>query len=391
MIAGGLPPFPSGETPPGSSPQAFVFRLGPCPDDGTAPAAPARGGGEHGPDEEDRRSLPIALVCTPYPDPPPGLPCGLKSPPCPAPKTGAGTSSAHVAGGSDSTAAVPVFSPAGEVGGGVSAPAAPPVGASRFGTFELESVESLVGFSAPVPPRQAGFPPGGGTAWAKPPDISGANDRTTNLEDRLRHLLQSRGGHKRAAMESAGTEPGAERSTRRHSPGSGELPGTAVGFPGLESGRLSGAPPTPLDPSSSLAAGLARELLPALPPRFMAGGATDTPAGIRLSFASSSHGTVGLELHGDGGSLAVTVQLQHGMNPADAEACRRSLVEVCHLRGYAEVHVELQYGGGGERGHGRRESRRGHADGDNVRLAGNEFPGQEISASPLAMARPAGV
>ena len=103
-----------------------------------------------------------------------------------------------------------------------------------------------------------------------------------------------------------------------------------------------------------------------------------------LTFDSPVHGSVGIEVRGSGGNLAVTVQLPHELAAADAEACRRLLAEACQQRGYAGVQVELQYGGGRDEHGERRGSRRGHADDENVQLAGKDFPGWESPASPAA-------
>lgn len=257
-----------------------------------------------------------------------------------------------------------------------------PSGTVRFGTFELRGLVVLPAAAEPAVPSPAGGPDFAGHALAAAPPLSPMPDRAVDIGERLKLLLHSRVERRPAGFLSGGTAeetrlPSHERGGVFRIPA-----GAEAGTLGMWADRAA-AVPVPAEVAPPLAAALVRELIQSLSPRLAASEEAGSPApGLRFSFASPVHGTVGIEVRGSGGNLTVTVQLQHELAATDAEACRRLLAEACQQRGYAGVQVELQYGGGREERGERRGSRRGHADDENVQLAGKDFPGWESPASP---------
>jgi hypothetical protein len=247
----------------------------------------------------------------------------------------------------------------------------------RFGSFQLREARRAEVAEGTEPtgskPRQ---PRVGATTLAPRPERQPDEEpRPSHFGQRLRLVLDSRAARPATASGGSGKQSGDREPSERHpatiSPGPGPL--------AAWQSRATASLPSPERPvATEPTNALPRELLPTLREQLPVGTSEDF-AGLRLAFESEAHGSVGLDVRCTNGQLLITVRLDHALSPETADSFRREITTACQQRGYADVDVEV-------RGENSRQGnqRHGHADDDNVRLSGKDFPEEEGLASPTA-------
>jgi len=201
--------------------------------------------------------------------------------------------------------------------------------------------------------------------------------RDSALTERLKTLLATRGeGDVRELA--ATTTVGARRERTVNTLPSATAAGGHLGSwqaHATESATAAGNAPTAVGPTAHP---IALDLVTALQGRLPAPSDAPSFRGISLALDSATHGAVDLDIRYGEGVLAITVRLQRELPPEEAESCRRTIVAACEEQGYQGVEVDLRHGNSRHSRH----QRPGHADGLEVRLAGKEFPEEEIPAVP---------